>query len=226
MIATELLKLDLKPIGSNKGRWDSLAQANTNSQFYYGQLTKGTNGNQAITVKLRSEEKMKSSLEMLNPERLRLTKPSKRLVKMKSKSYRSTSSKVSIGNRLALQIKILREKSGLSQAQLAKKLNTRQSAIARLEDMNYGKQSLAMLNKLSDIFDVALSVEFVSFSKFLRQTSNLSPQSLTPNSYNEEFGNSGEPTVLTDLEFDGSVICYQNYLSPEKKQTSFFIKKK
>ncbi len=224
MNAMELLKSDLKQIEYSKDLWVSSGQTPGNLQSFYGLLTKGTDGNQVISAKLHNNEKQNSPQVVANPERYRLTKPSKLLTKMKSKIYRSALNNSNISNKLALQIRLMREKLGLSQNDLAKELNTSQSAVARLEDMNYGKHSLATLIKISDFFDVSLNIEFASFSKLIRNTTDLSPAALTPISYENEFGQGGEPSLTTELHFDGSAICYQNYLTPTSNTAAFFIK--
>lgn len=108
----------------------------------------------------------------------------------------------------------MRERAGLSQAQLAAKLGTRQGAITRLENPNYGRQSLSVLHKVADFFDVATWVEFVSFADLIRRTADLSPRKLTPASYREEFDGGGEPKSTLRLWLDDSLIAYQNYASP------------
>jgi len=102
----------------------------------------------------------------------------------------------------------------MSQADLARKIGSRQSAVARLEDPTYGRQSLAVLHKVAKVFDVATWVEFVPFSTYLRRTSDLSPRALTPKSYREEFGESGEPLPSLALRADGSAISSMHYIAP------------
>lgn len=90
--------------------------------------------------------------------------------------------------RVATQVRLMRERAGLSQAELAEKIGTKQGAIARLESMSYGKFSVATLHKIAAYFDVAVWVEFVPFSTLLERTSDLSAKALTPATYSEEFG--------------------------------------
>lgn len=97
---------------------------------------------------------------------------------------------------------------------MAKKLGTRQSAVARLEDANYGKQSLAVLHKIAAAFDVAAWVEFIPYSTLLQRIADLSPTALSPKPYSAEFDEDGQPNTSVDLEFDGSVICKSNYMTP------------
>lgn len=62
--------------------------------------------------------------------------------------------------RVALEITYFREKNGLTQGELAKKINTSQSAIARLEDPNYKGYSISTLRKISDALGIELVVSF------------------------------------------------------------------
>ncbi|WP_397474548.1 helix-turn-helix domain-containing protein [Pusillimonas sp.] len=95
--------------------------------------------------------------------------------------------------RIAIQVRLMREKAGLSQAELAERIGTKQGAIARLESMAYGKFSMATLHKVADFFDVVAWVEFVPFSTLLARTSDLSAEALTPAAYSEEFGDAKQP---------------------------------
>jgi transcriptional regulator with XRE-family HTH domain len=62
--------------------------------------------------------------------------------------------------RLAVEVRELREKRGLSQRELAERLGTTQSAVARLEAGNVSP-SLPTLDKLADALGVELVVGFV-----------------------------------------------------------------
>lgn len=61
---------------------------------------------------------------------------------------------------IAYEVLKLREKSGYTQKQLAKKLGTTQSVVARIES---GNQNLTIdyLNKIADIFKKDLKIKFV-----------------------------------------------------------------
>lgn len=99
------------------------------------------------------------------------------------KSYREES----IKNHVAFQIKAMRESRGWSQADLANKMGKHQSAIARIEDPDYGKLSIKTMLEVADAFDVSLSVQFVSFSEALDRTKNLSPAALNAVSFDDEY---------------------------------------
>ena len=59
------------------------------------------------------------------------------------------------------QIYQLREKAGLSQAQLAKRVGTTQSVISRLEDADYEGHSLAMLTRIAAAVEKRVEIRFV-----------------------------------------------------------------
>lgn len=63
-------------------------------------------------------------------------------------------------NSVARQIVTLREKSGLTQRELAKKVGTTPSAISRLESPGYQGHSLSMLRKLADALNTTLDIRF------------------------------------------------------------------
>jgi len=53
-----------------------------------------------------------------------------------------------------------RKKAGLTQRQLAAKVGTQQSVIARLEDADYGGHSISMLFRVADALGAELKLEF------------------------------------------------------------------
>jgi ribosome-binding protein aMBF1 (putative translation factor) len=61
--------------------------------------------------------------------------------------------------RLAHRIAELREKCGLSQAELARKVGTTQAGISRLENPNYHNYSLKTLEKVANALGARLRVE-------------------------------------------------------------------
>ena len=52
--------------------------------------------------------------------------------------------------------------AGLTQAQLAAKVGTRQSVISRLEDADYGQQSLRMLERIAEALDLTVEIRLVN----------------------------------------------------------------
>lgn len=61
---------------------------------------------------------------------------------------------------IALAIRDLRERLGLTQIQLAKRIGTSQSTIARLEDTDYEGYSMPTLQRIADALECRLVVRF------------------------------------------------------------------
>ena len=62
---------------------------------------------------------------------------------------------------VALQLTALREKVGLSQKDLARKLHTSQQQISRLESPSYEGHSLSMLRRVAEVLGVTVRVTLV-----------------------------------------------------------------
>ena len=63
---------------------------------------------------------------------------------------------------VALQLAALREKAGLSQKELARKLRTTQQQISRLESPGYEGHSLSMLRRVARVLNAHVRVVFES----------------------------------------------------------------
>lgn len=87
---------------------------------------------------------------------------------------------------LAFQIKLLREKNGWTQAQLAERAGSKQETISQWENPNYGSYTLKTLKGLATAFDVGLMVKFAKFSEIVEWNANLTPERLAPPSFTEE----------------------------------------
>ncbi|HEM7889458.1 MULTISPECIES: helix-turn-helix transcriptional regulator [Burkholderia cepacia complex] len=131
-----------------------------------------------------------------------------KLEKLRKKPYRDAFTKAHLVQGLAFQIKELRLSHNLTQEQLAKALELgSQSAVARLEDPGYGRMSLQTLLKVASYFDVALLTKFVSYSKLIQETEDLSPEAIAPKPFNDEFSETSISTDLSSLKsFFNSVI--------------------
>ena len=67
-----------------------------------------------------------------------------------------------VANReVAQKIYELRERAGLSQTELARRVGTTQSVISRLEDADYEGHSLAMLNRIAAAVERRVEIRFV-----------------------------------------------------------------
>jgi ribosome-binding protein aMBF1 (putative translation factor) len=70
---------------------------------------------------------------------------------------------------IGTEIYQLREKAGLSQAQLAKRVGTTQSVISRLEDADYEGHSLAMLTRIAAAVEKRVEICFVPKKRRLQR---------------------------------------------------------
>ena len=64
---------------------------------------------------------------------------------------------------VALQIAALRQKAGLSQKELARRLHTSQQQISRLESPSYEGHSLSMLRRVAEVLKANVRVVFEPF---------------------------------------------------------------
>ena len=116
--------------------------------------------------------------------------------RLKKKEFRDAFVRSHLTQGLAYQIRDLRIQRGWTQKELAEKLGLKgQSAVARIEDPSYGKLSIATLIKLSSVFDVALSVRFQSYGKFLMEREDLSSAALSVESFESEI-----PKIIESMD--------------------------
>lgn len=87
----------------------------------------------------------------------------------KSAIYRKTFERTLHQIDLALLVREMREDAGLTQAELAKKIGTSQSVIARLEDAEYAGHSLTMLERIAAACGVALKLHAEKKPNFDRE---------------------------------------------------------
>jgi ribosome-binding protein aMBF1 (putative translation factor) len=87
----------------------------------------------------------------------------------KSATYRKTFARTLHQIDLALLVREMREDAGLTQAELAKKVGTTQSVIARLEDAEYTGHSLTMLERIATACGVALKLHAEKKPNFDRE---------------------------------------------------------
>lgn len=76
----------------------------------------------------------------------------------KSATYRSAYARTLQQIDLAMLVREMREEAGLTQAELAKRVGTTQSVIARLEDAEYSGHSLTMLERVATACGVGLKL--------------------------------------------------------------------
>ena len=102
------------------------------------------------------------------------------------KDYRDIFVEEHISVGLAHQIRALRDKYGWTQKELGNRAGKKQPVVAQLENPDYGSYTLKTLKTLASAFDVALQVNFVSFSDLVKRAANLTPEIIAPKGYEEE----------------------------------------
>ena len=79
---------------------------------------------------------------------------------------------------VAAQIKAIREQRGLTQAQLAEKIGSKQAGISRLENVNYSAWKTETLRKLARALNVRLKITFETFGALLDEVEDFNRESL------------------------------------------------
>lgn len=112
----------------------------------------------------------------------------RKLEKLRDKRYRDAyvASNIRIG--IPYQIRALREQKdrNWSQGELGKRAGKPRNVISRLENPEYGQLTIRTLLELASAFDVALLVKYVSYSRFLREFEDVSPQALEVASFTND----------------------------------------
>ena len=80
---------------------------------------------------------------------------------LKNEEFKKAFDEEEVYASVAIQIAQIREKEHLSQAELAKKLDTTQQTVSRLEKSANRSYSLKTLIKLAEAFDKKLKIQFV-----------------------------------------------------------------
>ncbi len=87
----------------------------------------------------------------------------------KSATYRKTFERTLQQIDLALLVREMREDAGFTQTELAKRVGTAQSVIARLEDAEYAGHSLTMLERIAGACGVGLRLRAEKKPNFERE---------------------------------------------------------
>ena len=87
----------------------------------------------------------------------------------RSAIYRKTFARTAHQIDLAVLVREMREDASLTQVELAKKVGTTQSVIARLEDAEYTGHSLTMLARIAAVCGIALKLRAEKKPHFNRE---------------------------------------------------------
>jgi hypothetical protein len=152
---------------------------------------------------------------------------SKTVEKLRDKAYRDAYVESHIRIGIPYQIAALREQDDRrwSQAELGRRVAKPASVICRLEDPQYGRLTIRTLLELASAFDVALLVKFVSFSRFLDEFEDVSPEGLQVASFTNDPGiNSSAqyPTARAGATLVNTVPEIQN-TAPETNSAIYVL---
>lgn len=93
------------------------------------------------------------------------------------REYREAYLEASSEQGIAWQIRINRQKRGITQEDLAKAMGISLPMMQELEDPEIGEYPLETLVKVAKVFDCALSVKFIPYSELAEDSQNLSEES-------------------------------------------------
>ena len=103
----------------------------------------------------------------------------------KNREYRDCFAQ-DLGLTLAIQIRRLREKRGLTQRELGELVGVKRGTITRIENPDNEYPSLRVLAKLANVFDVAFMLQLISFSELLESMVSITPERLMSPSFEED----------------------------------------
>lgn len=130
--------------------------------------------------------------------------------KLRKRAYRRAYVGEHVRRGIAHQIRALREDPGRdwNQGELSKRLGKPQSVVSRMEDPSYGKLTVQTLLEVAAVFDVALSIRFVSFPAFVAQIRDLTEESMQVESFDQsEFAAAPEERLEVTPVGTSSVIA-------------------
>ena len=103
-----------------------------------------------------------------------------------SREYREAYAESFLNHTLTAQIRVIREQRGLSQKELAVKIDKHQPGLSRIEDSNYGKWNVATLRQVAGALDTWLQVSLEPYGKLVDAALEVSPESLRRPTFEED----------------------------------------
>jgi ribosome-binding protein aMBF1 (putative translation factor) len=187
MMPTYQQTLETGPTTSES--WSNPTSPSTHAGVFYTHLTTSTQpAKQAISAFIESGANLKTFIRTTEGHWQKAAEVLASRPKWQDVEYRQAYAEAAVEQGIAWQVRVNRERRGLTQSELATKIETHQSAVSRIEDPEYGSHSLQQLVKVAHAFDCALIVKFVSYAVLARESECLSPDQLFAPSYTEETG--------------------------------------
>jgi transcriptional regulator with XRE-family HTH domain len=137
------------------------------------------------------------------------------------KDYRDAYLDGYVKGSIAIQIRALREKLGLSQVAFAKKIGMTQSVVSRLEDSEYGSVTVNTLLKVAKENNVGLHVRFTDYLTVIH--ADLSPPALRVDdvveTYNKARASRTTLTSTTPTANNSIIFLMLNSTAPAARAT-------
>jgi transcriptional regulator with XRE-family HTH domain len=100
--------------------------------------------------------------------------------------YREVYAESFLNSSLATQLQVIREQRGMTQAQLAEKIGTKQAGISRIENVNYSAWNSATLRKIAFALGCRLKVSLETFGSLIDEAVAFNEKMLQRPSFEED----------------------------------------
>jgi transcriptional regulator with XRE-family HTH domain len=131
--------------------------------------------------------------------------------------YRNAYAESFLNSWVAAQIKVLREAYPMTQVELAEKIGTQQSGIARLENVNYSAWKVETLRKLARALNVRLRITFEEWGTLPHDVGNFKREVLIRRPFNQDPVFFPVHAVLTGLTEKAPKIGPQFEIGPMER---------
>ncbi len=127
--------------------------------------------------------------------------------------YRESYAEDFLNTSIATQMRVIREQRGMTQAQLAQAVGTKQTAISRIENVNNPARNIGTLAEIAFKLGCRLKVSFETFGSLIEESLYFSRETLKRPAFEED-------SVFTGIGLGASFIVpapalsqYSNFVS-------------